>query len=207
MSIRVLHETHDTPEWAEQYMARIGGKNRFGEPNLRIAWSNSCLGWIGGKFEERDAESNLIREVFKLEWMPKYPIENRWLIEQWIAPEKFGTPESWMAKTKDYTEEGNIPQLGPFPFRGRYQLCCVLEENGQFLQLTYDVLEDVATAFRIKNEMRRALERSDLAKKSALNDDKAAIQKQREGKIAQDAEWIKEEMRSDIFLKGAVTVL
>ena len=198
--IKVTRETHETPAWASEYMTRIGGRNRFGEPNLRVVWSNSCLGWVGGKFEVHDEAGNFVREVYKLEWMPRYPIENRWLVEQWIAPEKFGTPSSWMAQTKDFSEEGNIPQLGPFPFRGRYQLCCTLEmPDGEFLQLSPDVLEDVATAFRIKDEMRRQREGNELLKRQALRDDAAAMVNQRGKKVEQDAEWAKNEMRSELF--------
>ena len=124
--IRVLRETHEAPAWAEEFLTLVGGHNRFGEPNLRVVWSNSRLGLVGGRFEERDEEGTLLREVFKLQTMPKYPIEDRWLIEQWVAPEKFGTPQSWLAQTKpaaDYAEEGNIPQLGPYPDRRRPTPC------------------------------------------------------------------------------------
>ncbi len=180
-------------------MTEIEGRNRFGDPNLRVIWSNSCLGWVGGKFEERTGDGDLVREVLKLEWMPKYLIENRWLVEQWIAPEKLGTPDSWMTKTKEYGEEGNIPQLGPYPYRGRYQLCCVLETpDGQFLQLSRDLLEDVATGFRLKRA---------ITYMQGLLAEKNAIEKRHQKKLDDDAEWAKNEMRSELFVQPAVTVL
>jgi hypothetical protein len=194
-----LREVHETPAWASEQMARMGGWNRFDEPNLRVVWSNSRLGFVGGKFEERDEEGYLLREVFKLQRMPKYPVENRWIIEQWVAPEKFGTPETWMAKTKEYGEEGNIPQLGPYPSRGDYQLCCVLETpDREFLQLSVDVLEDVATGFRLKRA---------ITYMQGLLAEKSAIEKRKQEKIDDDAEWVKNEMRSELFLQPAVTVL
>ena len=196
--IRVLRETHDTPAWAEEYLTRVGGLNRFGEPNLRVVWSNSRLGFVGGKFEERDEEGALIREKFALDFMPKYPIEDRWIVEQWLAPEKFGTPQSWMAATKDYVGEGNIPQLGPYPSRGEYQLSCVLETtDGQFLQLQRWILEDFWLQFRRKRE---------LSYLAGLMLEKQAIQKKKQKQLDDDADWAKNEMRSPLFVQPAVTV-
>jgi hypothetical protein len=194
-----MREVYDTPAWAQAYMERIGGRNRFGEPNLRVVWSNSRLDWIGGKFEERDSEGSLIREVFKLARMPKYPIENRWVIELWYPPEHFGSPKLWFEKTKEYVEEGNIPQLGPYPEHGKYEFCSVLETwDGQFMQLQPHVLDDFFM------ELKRQIGNKGIASYFA---EKNAIKKRHEKKVEQDAEWVKEEMRSPLFVEPAVTVL
>jgi hypothetical protein len=190
--IKVLREVYETPAWAEEYLTQVGGLNRFGAPNLRVVWSNSRLGFVGGKFEERDEEGALIREKFALNFMPKYPIEDRWLIEQWIAPEKFGTPTSWFAQTKEYLEEGNIPQLGPYPSRGEYQVSCVLETtDGQFLQLQRWILEDFWKQFRAKRE---------LTYLAGLMLEKQALETKKQKQKESDAEWAKEEMRSSVFM-------
>lgn len=172
-------------------MAHIGGRNRFGGPNLRVVWSNSRLGLIGGKFEERDADGYLIREVFKLQRMPKYPIENRWIIELWYPPEHFGSPETWFKNTTEYREEGNIPQLGPYPVRGEYEFCSVLETwDGQFMQLQRHVLEDFFV--QLKPQVGKKGIASYFAEKNA-------IKKQHQKKIEDDTEWAKENMRSELF--------
>lgn len=141
-SIKIIREVHETPEWAAETLRRLGGLNRFGEPMLRVVWGWNCLTPIGGKFTERDSSGNVIRETCVLRNEPKYPTYlNRWIIEQWFAPETFGSPESWYRSTKEWGEEGNIPQLGPYPHRGRYGLFTVLEnERGGFLQLTHWLL-------------------------------------------------------------------
>jgi len=188
-------------------MLRMGGNNRFGGPNLRVMWSNSRLGWIGGKHEDRDESGNLIREVLTIRRMPKYPVKNRWIVEQWKPPEFYGSPESWFRKTTEF-DEGNIPQLGPYPYRGDYQLVSTLETAaGEFEQLSIDLLEDIATAFRIKEELRLKREASELVDQQAFRDEKSAIEKQKQKQIADDEEWAKNEMRSPLFIQPAVTVL
>ena len=72
--IRILRETHPTPESVAQRLQRAGGMNRFGEPNYRAVWGWNRLTWIGGKFEEHDpATGSLLREVVELRQEPKYP--------------------------------------------------------------------------------------------------------------------------------------
>lgn len=190
--IKVLREVYETPAWAEKYLTRRGGRNRFGEPNLRIVWSNSRLGFIGGKFEERDEEGALIREVHALKRMPKYPIEDRWVIEMWYPPEHFGSPAAWFKQTKEYGEEGNIPQLGPYPHRGEYEFCSVLETwDGQFMQLEPHVLDDFFM------ELKKKL---GIVSMDAYYREKSALEAKHQKKVDADADWTKEEMRSKLFI-------
>src|SRR5207253_2202246 len=117
----------DTPEWARRALLVAGGTNRFGDPNFRVVWGDSLFDWIGGNWEDRDESGNLIREVKQLRWAVKYPwLAHRWIVERWLPPEKFGTPETWARQTREWGQEGNIPQLGPYPSRGRYVFCSVL---------------------------------------------------------------------------------
>jgi len=137
----------ETPDWAQRALLVAGGTNRFGDPNFRLTWGWNLFDWIGGNWEDRDASGNLIREVKELRWALKYPwFAHRWILEKWQPPEKFGTPDSWYRQTQEWGQEGNIPQLGPYPARGRYLFCCVLELNGRFVQLTPAILDDVIYA-------------------------------------------------------------
>jgi hypothetical protein len=145
--IRERREKHETPLWASDRLLTVGGLNRFGEPNYRVNWGWNLLDFIGGKFEDRDPSGHLLREVLEMRHEPKYPMFlNRWIVEKWQPPEKYGTPESWYRQTCDWREEGDIPQLGPYPRRGRYDLACVLDVGGRFVQLTPTILEDVIRA-------------------------------------------------------------
>ena len=147
--IQITRETHETPEWASARLLTLGGRNRFGGPNFRCVWGWNRLDWVGGKFEDRDDDGNLIREVLGLRRMPRYPNCNRWYVEQWLPPEKYGSPENWMRQTREWGEEGNIPQLGPYPSLGEYEMLSVLEtESGEFVQLTPLVLDEIIWALR-----------------------------------------------------------
>jgi len=92
--IRVLRETHGTPEAVARRLERAGGINRYGEPSYRAVWGWNRLAWIGGKFEDRDDHGVLLRERIELRKEPKYPAVNRWHIERWLPPETYGSPRA-----------------------------------------------------------------------------------------------------------------
>jgi hypothetical protein len=164
--ILVLRETHTPPDWATDFLTRAGGLNRFGEPNFRVIWGWNRLGWVGGRFTDHDGSGTVVREVLDVRLMPKYPCVNRWIVEQWLPPEKYGSPENWYRQTKEWGEEGNIPQLGPYPSRGDYELLCVLETPEQeFVQLTTSILDDVLVALRFAKA--RSYTESVIARKDA----------------------------------------
>ncbi len=163
--IRVVRETHDTPEAVAHRLARAGGSNRFGEANYRAVWGWNRLAWIGGKFEDRDEQGALLRERIELRQEPKYPAVNRWHIERWVPPETYGSPRAWHAQTIERENGVSIPALGPYPSRGEYEHCFTLESpRGEFVQLTPTAAEHVARAI----EWSRKLPRS--AKKCQLRD-------------------------------------
>src|SRR5271155_1366223 len=115
--IRVLRETHETPENVAQLLKRAGGINRLGEPNYRAMWGWNRLAWIGGKFEEHDpATGSLLRKVVELRQEPKYPAVNRWHIERWVAPEVYGSPRAGYAPTIEREKVISLPPPGPHPF-------------------------------------------------------------------------------------------
>jgi hypothetical protein len=125
--IRILRETHVAPASIAQTLTRAGGTNRFGEPNFRAVWGWSRLAWIGGRFEDRDAAGNLIRESIELRFEPKYFQRNRWHIERWCAPEIYGSPDDWARATLEVEGARSIAALGPYPSRGEYEHAFTLE--------------------------------------------------------------------------------
>ena len=70
--VQVTRETHEAPAAICERIARAGGTNRFGEPNFRVVWGGSRLAWIGGRWVDRDAHGNVIREAIELRQEPKY---------------------------------------------------------------------------------------------------------------------------------------
>lgn len=147
--VQVFRESLEPPKWAADFLTQAGGLNRFGEPLFRLVWSNSRLGFVGGRFEDRDEHGYLIREVLALRTMPKYLNPDRWIVEQWLAPERYGSPEAWYKQTKEWGEEGNIAQMGPYPSRGDYELLSVLETpQREFVQVERWILEGALWALR-----------------------------------------------------------
>jgi hypothetical protein len=90
--IRVIRETREAPADVARELALAGGFNPYGEPNYRAVWGWSRLDWIGGKWEDRDAAGNLLREVVELRREPKYVPHDRWHIERWVPAESYGSP-------------------------------------------------------------------------------------------------------------------
>lgn len=169
--IEVLRETHDTPESVARRLHAAGGSNFFGEPNYRVIWGWNRLSWIGGKFEDRDAEGSLLREVVELRLEPKYPQVNRWHVERWVPPEAYGSPRLWHAQTVERVDGTSVPALGPFPARGEYEHCFTLQgPRGEFVQLTPTVAEHVARAVEFGRGRARASSRSSLYQREARAD-------------------------------------
>jgi hypothetical protein len=161
--IRVLRETHETPDAVAHRLMRAGGINRFGEANYRAVWGWNRLAWIGGKFEDRDEHGALLRERVELRQEPKYPAVNRWHIERWLPPEAYGSPRAWYAQTIERENGISIPALGPYPSRGEYEHCFTLEgPRGEFLQLTPTIAEHIARAIEFSRKFTRAKTRSRL---------------------------------------------
>ena len=162
--IRVLRETHEAPEAVARELALAGGCNRLGEANYRAVWGWSRLDWIGGKWEDRDAAGNLLREVVELRREPKYLPHDRWHIERWMPPESYGSPAAWYAQTLEIADGRNVPALGPYPSRGDYEHCFTLQgPRGEFMQLTPAVARHIARAIEMSRVAPRAKKREALA--------------------------------------------
>lgn len=182
MRIEVVRETHEAPKYVQELLRHAGGLNRLGEPNYRLVWGWSRLSWIGGKWTDRDANGNFVREVIALRHVPKYMPFDRWHLERWCPPEKYGSPRNWYYETLETCDGQRIPALGPYPDRGEYELSLTLEEpcrrcpaciaffrketekidcsNLQFVQITPEIAHRLARSVEfsrtISEEERRA---------------------------------------------------
>ena len=145
--IQVLRETHETPRDVARRVARVGGANRFGEPNYRVAWGWNRLTWIGGKWTLFDSHGNATGARIELRREPKYvPIE-RWHVERWMPPESYGSPEFWRLSTSEEEDGIRIAALGPYPARGDWEHVFTLEgPSGEFIPLNALAVEYVVRA-------------------------------------------------------------
>jgi len=169
--ITVLRETHDAPAQIATRLRTAGGINRYGEANFRAVWGWSRLTWIGGRWEDRNAAGDLVRETVELRRVPKYAACNRWHIERWCPPEMYGSPAQWHAQTLEIEDGRNIPALGPYPERGEYELAFTLETpSGEFVQLTLTVAEYIARAIEFSRGLSRSKRRRALHEREARAD-------------------------------------
>lgn len=169
--IRVVRETHEAPESVTRRLAEAGGVNRFGEANFRAVWGGSRLGWIGGKWEDRDADGALTREVVAVRLEPKYVPLDRWHIERWCPPEMYGSPEDWERATAEVVDGQSVAALGPYPSRGEYEHVMTLTgAGGEFVQLTATVVEHLAQMIERSRELPKRARRESLTKREESAD-------------------------------------
>lgn len=146
--IEIVRENYETPKYLQEILTNSLGRNFFGDPNFRLIWSGKRLDYIGGLFEDRDLEGNLIREVVEVRVEPKYenPVQNRWLIEGWLPAEQYGSPETWERTTQDNSGGKITYALGPYPSRGDYELSFVIEDprTKQFVLPTSEIMRTFA---------------------------------------------------------------
>jgi hypothetical protein len=159
----VTRETHDTPWEVQERVRRSGGANRYGEPNFRVVWGGSRLTWIGGRWTDRDANGNLVRESIELRRVPKYLPMERWHVERWMPAESYGSPKEWYEQTTEIENGIRIAALGPYPARGEYEHCFTLESTcGEFIPLTSAACDWIVSAIewsrrQPRQERRRAI--------------------------------------------------
>ena len=162
--IHVIRETHEAPAAIQERVARAGGTNRYGEANFRVVWGGSRLAWIGGRWVDRDAHGNTLRETIEMRRVPKYLPVDRWHIERWTPAEAYGSPEQWYAQTIEVEDGIRIAALGPYPARGEYEHCFTLEStSGEFIPLSAAAADWVVRAVEWARRQPRRAVRSAIA--------------------------------------------
>jgi hypothetical protein len=145
-------------------VSAAGGLNRFGEPNFRVVWGGARLTLIGGRWTDRDAHGNIVREKVELREIPKYLPMERWHVERWIPPEVYGSPDEWYRRTLEVEDGIRLAALGPYPSRGEYEHCFTLETaGGEFLPLTASACDWVVRAIEWARRQSRGTARSAIA--------------------------------------------
>jgi hypothetical protein len=171
--IQILRETHDAPASVKRRLISAGGLNCFAEPNFRVVWGGSRLGWIGGKWEDRDEDGTLIRESVSVRLEPKYVPLDRWHIERWCPAEMYGSPDDWEENTTENVEGTKVAALGPYPSRGEYEHVMTLAgPRGEFVQLTATVVEQLAQMIERSRAMTSRVGRAALERREELADRK-----------------------------------
>jgi hypothetical protein len=166
--ICVLREQHEASADVQTRLRLAGGINRFGQANYRAVWGWSRLGWVGGKWEDRDPSGNLLRASVELRQVPKYTPHDRWHIERWLPPEAYGSPRDWYTQTVEREDGRSVPALGPYPAGGEYEHCFTLAGPcGEFVGLTPTVAEYIARAIEAGRAADASARREAIARREA----------------------------------------
>jgi hypothetical protein len=166
--IQVIREIHETPRDVRERVTTAGGRNRLGEPNFRVVWGGARLTLIGGRWTDRDAHGNVIRERVELREVPKYLPLDRWHVERWVPPEAYGSPEEWYRRTMEVEDGIRFPALGPYPSRGEYEHCFTLQTAAaEFVSLTPSACDWVVRAIEWARRQTRTAMRSSIARREA----------------------------------------
>lgn len=105
-------ERRVAPAEYEEHLGRLGGYNRFGEPNFRLAWGQTYTDVIWGQMHggARGQHTTLMFHDIPA-----------WHLLEWKPPETFGTPEMWYGLT--WNNDDMLHILGDYPRRGFYLAC------------------------------------------------------------------------------------
>lgn len=98
-----------TPEWCEKLL-RPFGQNPHGENILRVIWGPRKLMLYGGYWAKDGS--------FSYRRVPKYGSKKVWMLERWVSPLHYGSPNLWNSQTCN--AEGYL-SIGPYPKYGVFE--------------------------------------------------------------------------------------
>lgn len=119
-------EIADIPRVDPHFQERLterGGLNPNGEPMFRVLRGCDRFTMIGGPWVKFDDNGNEIGIQVEMRRVLKYPgTENRYIFEQWVPAENYGTPAQWEQKHTKVYNGHRIEELGQYPANGDYEL-------------------------------------------------------------------------------------
>lgn len=108
------------PDEFQQRIAVAGGQNRYGGPNFKLVWGQTETFRAGGEWEGNGQSTYRgYRDLLVGFGDPC------WILVQWQAPEKYGTPELYYMSNYDWPT--GLQTLGEFPYKGRYEIVLSLK--------------------------------------------------------------------------------
>lgn len=114
------------PEHFQNRLNEVGGLNRYGNPNFKLAWAQTETRREGGEWEAEGEQFRGYRDCYLGDGLP------HWMLLQWCDAGKCVEmphlkPESdvaFYAQTK--CEKTGLQVLGEYPYHGSYQIALPL---------------------------------------------------------------------------------
>jgi len=120
-------EIHVCPQYYQDILTRIGGRNRYDEPNFKLVWAQYETYVAGGEWSVDEAYYRGYRKLLLGSGEPC------WTLIQWHDAIEYGTPEAYYVR--NYDESTGLQILGEYPYGGRYEVVYNLRwhtmENGK----------------------------------------------------------------------------
>lgn len=106
------------PKEYQDRITKVGGTNRYGEPNFKVVWGEAHGTKAGGYWEHEGFTG--YRDIF----LNDTPC---WLLLEWHDPIEYGSPTLWYMD--NYDQATGLQTLGDFPYRGAYQVLFILRDT------------------------------------------------------------------------------
>ena len=134
-SARDFPERLHCPEHYQRRLTQVGGLNRYGKPNFKLAWAQTEVMHQGGEWDNEDGYFVGYRDVLLGDGLP------HWILLQWMDAGKYvEMPHvNPISDTGFYSTNldprNGLQIMGEYPYHGSYQIAMPLvakfAHNGQ----------------------------------------------------------------------------
>ena len=115
-------ERLECPPEVAQRLIEVGGLNRYGDANFKVAWAQTAMTRQGGEWTAEGEQFEGYRDVLLGDGLP------HWMLLQWVDAGKCAEmphlpPESDVAfYIQNKCPKTNLQILGEYPYHGSYQI-------------------------------------------------------------------------------------
>ncbi len=115
-------ERLEAPERFQRRITEAGGKNRYRQPNFKLAWAQTEVTRQGGEWDNDDEHFVGYRDVLKGDGLP------HWMLMQWVDAGKSHEMPHMEPESDVYFYSLNrcpktgLQILGEYPYQGSYQI-------------------------------------------------------------------------------------
>lgn len=168
------------PKELHKLITATGGRNPHGEPRYRLVWGWERKEWraLPTKYVWNPIEKvNQGRDVV-VQYVPKYRKCDRFYLEFWVPPDKYGGSKQWANDTHRVIDGQIVETLGPYPAWGEYEYLWECSDvDGSFIHPTENMMLRAIRQHQHALNMDRARRRAeaqahDDAQEAALDSEK-----------------------------------